>query len=159
MIHLAARFIQALFARALDADERRRIRGWLGDGPVTDAFFQQPVHDQRHALAAARHVKSRQPERLDLVRAALVHDIGKRHARLGVLGRVAATMAIRLGMRLPTRFALYRDHGRLGAAELGGMEEVVVGFAAHHQSGRRPANLPAADWELLLASDRARWRS
>ena len=96
-----------------------------------------------------------EPHRPDLVRAALLHDVGKRHANLGAVGRVLATLAIRLRLPLTPRWRLYRDHGRLAAAELGDEEPVVIEFARHHQIGR-PPTIPAADWDILASADRAR---
>jgi hypothetical protein len=153
--HLATRFFDVVTARRLDRQERFTVRGWLGDANEAAAFFGQSDADQRHGYAAARVVVDSEPKRLDLVRAALLHDIGKRHSGLGPLGRVAASVAIRLRLPLTTRWALYRDHGRLAAAELAGSEAIVVEFArAHH--GDRPGSITPEDWDLLVRADSMR---
>lgn len=153
--HLTARFFDVVTSRALSRGEADAVGRWVGSGPARDAFFAQPVADQRHGFEAALHVLSQAPDRPDLVRAALLHDIGKRHAGLGPPGRVVASVALRLGLALTPRLALYRDHGLLAAAELAGEAAVVVDFARHHH-GNRPASITVDEWELLQAADRAR---
>lgn len=155
--HLAARLYDVTTSKGLDRGERDAVRRWLPERHLQDAFFAQTAADQRHGFAAALHVVAASPDRIDLIRAALVHDIGKRHAHLGPTGRVLASIGIRLGLPLTPRMALYRDHGTLGAAELGGMEGVVVDFTRDHH-GRRPPTISQDDWETLVASDRARVR-
>ena len=153
--HLALRFFDVVTAPALADAERERVRGWLSTAAQEDAFFSQPPADQRHGYRAALQVAGTAPGRPDLVRAALLHDIGKRHARLGAPGRALASVAIRLRLPLPPRWALYRDHGSLAAAELAGAEAIVVDFArAHH--GYRPSTVTPAEWETLVAADDAR---
>lgn len=153
--HLAARFFDVITSRRLDRGETQAVRRWVGEGPLLEAFFSQPVADQRHGFEAAVQVLAHVPDRLDLVRAALLHDIGKRHARLGPAGRVIASLAMRLDLPLTSRQALYRDHGPLAAAELSGDLPVVVDFARHHH-GARPGTIPEDEWVCLQAADRAR---
>lgn len=155
-LHLAARFFDVITARALDPRERAFVRSLLADPAEEAAFFGQPNPDQRHGYRAARHVERAAPHRRDLVRAALLHDVGKRHSGLGPMGRVAASVASRARLPLPPRWRMYRDHGSLGAAELAHAEEPVVVFARHHHHGRPPV-IDEKDWEILLAADRARW--
>ncbi len=94
------------------------------------------------------------PDAVDLIEAAALHDVGKRHAGLGVFGRVAASLAIRLRLRLPVSFRVYRDHGEIGAEELElvGAAPVTIEFARHHH-GERPAPIPSDVWELLISAD------
>jgi hypothetical protein len=117
-------------------------------------FWGQSAPDQRHALDSARAVAAARPERADLERAALLHDVGKRHAGLGAVGRSLAT-GFRL-LHLPTRgrWAAYLAHAQAGAADLAvaGAEPVVVAFARHHH-GPRPGDIGPADWELLCRAD------
>lgn len=156
-LHLAGRFLQTLVSRPLDGAERAEVEGWLRT-PEAELFFSQPAVDQRHGLTAARRVASTGVGR-EVVRAALLHDVGKRHARLGVMGRVVASLAIRLGLPIRGRWAAYRDHGPLGARDLeaAGAEPMVVAYAAAHH-GPRPEEIPEAIWRLLDGADRVRGR-
>ncbi len=131
------------------------MREWLAGPHEATAFFAQAAADQRHGYASAQVAVAAAPGRRDLVRAALLHDIGKRHAALGPTARSAASVAIRLGLPLPARWKLYRDHGSLSAAELAGAEPIVIEFARHHH-GSRPSSIPADDWDLLVRADAAR---
>lgn len=155
--HLAARLFDFLTARRLTDGERDAVFGWLDGSDAARAFFEQPQADQRHGFHAASQVQAVSPDRLDLIRAALLHDVGKRHCGLGAAGRVMASVAIRLRLPLPPRFALYRDHGVVAAAELTGVDEIVTDFARHHHYDRPPSIEPE-DWELLVAADKARIR-
>ena len=85
-----------------------------------------------------------------------MHDTGKRHARLGPVGRSWTVLRCSIGLSPTPRMASYLDHGRLAANELAeaGAEPLVVAYARHHH-GRRPDGIPAEDWELLVSVDRA----
>jgi putative nucleotidyltransferase with HDIG domain len=151
--HLAARFFESITSRALSPDEQDRVSGWLRDGEEPLFWGQQPL-DQRHALTSADAVAAERPEREDLIRAALLHDIGKRHARLGVLARVVASVLALVGLPAPGRLHTYLDHGPLGASELeaAGSEPIVVGFARDHH-GPCPDGFPPEEWDVLVRAD------
>lgn len=151
--HLVRRFFGVLRAGPLGPAEQAEAAGLLRPAE-RDLFWAQCPADQRHGLECARSVLARCPDRLDLARAALLHDIGKRQAGLGVLGRSLATS---LGfVRLPVRgrFAAYLGHGPAGAAELeaAGSEAIVVRYARYHHT-RRPDDADAADWAELCRAD------
>ena len=89
-----------------------------------------------------------------LVAAAALHDVGKRHSRLGAFTRSIATVLMALRIPLPRRMAAYRDHGPLGSLDLeaAGASELTISFARHHQH-RRPPVIPPEDWAVLNAAD------
>lgn len=135
------------------------MKSLLRPGPESEAFAAQPTADQRHGLTAAETVAVAQPDRRDLQRAALLHDIGKRHSRLGAFGRVWATLRLPAPGRWGRRTRLYRDHGPIGATELEswGAEQIVVDYARHHHHAR-PDHIADSDWDLLERADRIRSR-
>jgi hypothetical protein len=83
-----------------------------------------------------------------------LHDIGKRHSRLGVLGRTLASVCQRIGIPVGGRLGIYLDHPRVGASDRRGRgySGLVVDFTlSHHDS--RPTTISEADWDLLVAAD------
>lgn len=140
--------------KPLNSTEADRVRAHLAP-QLADLFFAQPVIDQRHALNAAGFVSSKgAPE--EIVVAALLHDVGKRHAGLGVIGRTFASLMMLLRIWLPPRFAAYRDHGDTGAVELeeAGAPSVAIDFARHHHAGK-PATFDQRWWDCLQDGDLA----
>ncbi len=154
--HLAARFLDVTLARPLAPGEQAEVAALLRTGAERSMYWDQPRADQRHGLASARLVRASRPRRADLVRAALLHDVGKHRAGLGPVGRSLATIVDRLGIAGPVRFAHYLDHGRIAARELrrAGAEPLVVAFALHHHRAR-PEEISREDWALLQSADRA----
>lgn len=146
-----------VFAQPLRAEEQAWLAGVLDEEPGLRLFWSQPTPDLRHSHDVARWVADREPARRDLQVAALLHDVGKRHAQLGALGRTLATLL--RGARIPeeSRPALYTRHGPIGANELrrAGYTGIVVEFAAHHHGERSP-DVDDADWDLLLEADHRR---
>lgn len=155
-LHLTGRFFDVVTARPLDGGELDRLRRWLAPGELA-LFSAQDHADQRHGYECALDVASLLPDRADLVRAAALHDVGKRHAGLGSIGRVFASLAIRSGLPLHGRFAAYAAHGELAARDLAeiGTPQPIIDFARHHHASR-PAGFPPADWSVLQDADRAR---
>lgn len=151
--HLTRRFFDVLSSKPLDAAEVAAVESWLSPGPAF-LFFSQPDADQRHGYEAALVVLASGEAHPSLVRAALLHDIGKRHTGLGVVGRSLTTMSIRLRLPLTRRGRLYRDHGETAARELAalGCEPPVVEFARHHH-GHRPPGIAPSVWDLLQRAD------
>ncbi|HSQ37266.1 MAG TPA: hypothetical protein VLS92_05165 [Acidimicrobiia bacterium] len=155
LAHLARRFFGTLRRRPLRPAQQAEAAGLLHP-EERKLFWGQGPADQRHALRCARAVLARAPGRFDLARAALLHDVGKGIVRLGVAGRVLATGLSLLRLPTPGRLGAYLEHGRSGADRLAaaGAEPLVVAYTRHHHDGR-PAAVPAQDWELLAAADRA----
>lgn len=134
-------------------------------------------YDQRHTLGVARRVEAalaRTPWAHDSrwLAAALLHDVGKVEAGIGLVGRVAATLlrAVlgreRLRAWIPRggwwgRIGRYSDHGVIGAAlirQAGGREEVARWAEAHHRvrRGHPPVveGIPDDAVRALVAADR-----
>jgi putative nucleotidyltransferase with HDIG domain len=151
--HLARRFFDVLFARPLGAEERAEIERWLS--PFTaQVFFSQADADQRHGYHAATVVAGAGVDEPQVIRAALLHDVGKRHSGLGVWGRTLASLLMLLRLPLFRRARFYRDHGDIGARELEVLdcERLVIDFARYHH-GSRPQGADAATWDLLQRAD------
>lgn len=151
--HLSRRFFDVLLSRPLAATEIAAVRTWL-HGPEAEIFFGQPHADQRHGYHAALTVIAAGDADVSVIRAALLHDIGKRHAGLGLIGRSLSSMLIRSGLPLTTRAKLYRDHGEIAAGELTELacEPLVIEFARHHH-GERPTAITPTSWDLLQLAD------
>lgn len=140
-------------ARLLDPREQLFVSALLrGDEP--DLFWSQPVADQRHAHDCAAHVHRQRPERPELVRAALLHDVAKQRAGLGPVGRAVATVLRHVGMRGSERHHSYNRHAEEGADLLAaaGAEPTVVLYARHHHA-TKPQGFDDGDWALLVEAD------
>lgn len=156
LVHLAARLVDVVLSRRLAPLEQAEVAAYLRSPMERDMFWGQPRADQRHGLEAARSVAAACPGRDDMIRAALLHDTGKRHARLGPVGRSWAMLGYSIGPAPTPRMVSYLEHGRIGADELAtaGAEPLVVAYTRHHH-GERPDGICAEDWEVLEAADRA----
>lgn len=151
--HLTARFFEVLRSKPLNPAEAEEVSSWLS-AELQHLFFAQPPEDQRHGYQAAQVVIASDESSAPVVTAALTHDIGKRHARLGIIGRSLASILIRLHFPLPQRMRIYRDHGAEGAEELAraGAASTVVEFARRHH-GSKPAGFDETTWDLLVSAD------
>lgn len=90
LVHLARRAMWNLVPRSLTPTDTTFVRSHLRAG-VADRFFALDSRDQVHSVAVARRVLKTPDLPAEVVEAALLHDIGKAHARLGVVGRAVAT--------------------------------------------------------------------
>ncbi|MDX1448091.1 MAG: HDIG domain-containing protein [Acidimicrobiia bacterium] len=150
--HLARRFFWTLRAGDLTATELAEVERLLTPRQFA-LFVEQGPADRRHGWDAGRTV-AKETDDLEVIRAALLHDIGKRHARLGVIGRTVASVLARLRIPAPGRLGLYLGHAALGAEELAaaGSSALVVDFT-HTHHGRKPAGIEQATWDLLVRAD------
>lgn len=156
--HLSSRFFGSLAARDLDDSELALLAELLSD-PELEIFLGQSALDRRHGVEAARFaLDAGAPD--TVARAAALHDVGKRHARLGILGRVAASVCIKLRLPVRGRFQTYRDHGPIGAAELAAVDAppIAVTYARFHHAAP-PSGVDRDIWALLDAADAASERS
>jgi putative nucleotidyltransferase with HDIG domain len=150
--HLARRFFGSLRARRPGPSDQAYVAGHLSEAE-RDIFWTQPVPDLAHAIRGARRADP-EGDRPDLARAALLHDIGKRHASLGSVGRSVATVMSWMPLPMPSKMSTYLDHAALGAAELERLncEQLVVAFARHHH-GECPIGIDPDDWTALVGAD------
>jgi HD domain len=170
--HLTRRFFGALRPGGPVPRDVEWVRGVL-DGSEFALWSQLPGHDRRHSVGVARRVDAAladTPEAGDSrwLAAALLHDVGKLDAGLGVFARVGATVAggvagheyaavwsTRRG--ITRRVGLYLRHPELGGTRIrivGGREEAARWAEAHHEPGRQAeAGIPAPVIDALLAAD------
>jgi len=169
--HLARRFFGALRPGGPSPEDRAWVETVLE--PAEFALWQrQPGHDQRHSAGVARQVEAALaggPHAGDTrwPACALLHDIGKLSAGLGIPYRVLATLVGRAtgnavadweehrGLR--RRIALYLRHAELGADMInlaGGRPEVAHWAGAHHNRARLdPMLIPAPVVTALVEAD------
>jgi len=135
------------------ANEVAAIGTWLNEAESA-LFYEQPRADQRHGYEAALSIVAAGIRDTRVIGAALLHDIGKRHASLGVVGRSIASVLIAIKAPLPPRIEMYRDHGSIAAEELEaiGSAVLVIEFARHHHHSR-PTGMDLASWAALTIAD------
>ncbi|MCH7844926.1 MAG: hypothetical protein IH850_03760 [Acidobacteria bacterium] len=140
-------------AQGLTPREQQLVHQHL-DAAGANLFWQQDVADQRHAFVVASRVATTLPGDDDAHTAALLHDVGKRLAGLGVIRRSIATVFDGIGIPLTAAMRRYRTHGWVGAADLSaaGFDGIVVSFAANHP-GPAPHGVDTNRWSALLEAD------
>jgi len=173
-LHLGRRFVRALWP----GPPRERDVEWVESilEPAELRLWRSlPHHDQRYSIRVAKLAAERlagtefagQPRWLA---AALLHDVGKLDAGLGVFGRSVATVmgAVAGPARIDRwaqtsgfrrRVAWYRHHDERGADRIraaGGRDEAARWTRAHHHRDRWPGSgVPIAVAEALEAADNA----
>ena len=142
-----------LLARRLSPQEQDEVARWLRSGEAAIYWAQQKA-DQRHGLVTARKLAAQAPDDLELIRAGLLHDVGKSGLRISAFGRSLATLADLVGLPLSARYQAYRDHGPIGGSALAalGAEPLAVAFASRHPGGP-PPDMDPVRWQLLLEAD------
>ena len=123
--HLARRFFGSLSAASLAEADCILVAEVLSVQEF-ELWQRQPLADRRHSVQVARQVESelaKRPARFAddddvgwVLVAALLHDIGKVESGLGIWGRVAATVVVKVCGRATVRRWSERDsfRGRLG---------------------------------------------
>jgi hypothetical protein len=152
--HLIKRFFGVLTTRRLSPAEQAWVNQVLRKD-LAGLFWEQPAIDQRHSYQVARRTEAVLGDHPAALTAALLHDVGKRHSRAGVVGRSLATVLDVLRLPMPPDWRDYRDHERIGSAELAelGADPLTVAFAA----GQRPDpdTVKTRVWDALVAADDA----
>jgi putative nucleotidyltransferase with HDIG domain len=151
--HYIARFFGFFRLRPLRPREQDEVRRALSPAEAALFFAMQP-EDQRHSHTMAMRVAAALPGDDVAVRAALLHDVGKGHRRIGVIGRSVATVLGHLGMPMTDAMRSYWDHATIGAEDLRavGSDGFVVEFAAHHPGGP-PSWATDPRWPILIDAD------
>lgn len=143
MWHLVKRFLSSLCAKPLTAIER----AWVGDVLSVrehDLWRTQAFVDRRHSYDIARRFVVIRPQASrDEIAGALLHDIGKIDADLGIVARVIATV---LPLSTP-RFSAYHHHQQRGAQMLAliGCSEITISLVAGHPDSDALRALHQAD--------------
>jgi hypothetical protein len=136
-MHLIARFIGSVFARAPAPDDVAWVRAQLTP-PEWALWSQLDRADKVESIATARRFeRAVGRDEGGFIPAALLHDVGKREAGLGPVGRALATVAGALvgPAHVRGRAGSYLRHAELGARDLaaGGARPDAVRWAeAHH---------------------------
>jgi hypothetical protein len=173
-LHLARRFLRALWPGRPRAQDVAWVESVLEPAEL-ELWRELPNHDRRYSIRMARLVEAGLADTEYAGQArwfavALLHDVGKLDAGLGVVGRSVATVIGALagtaridrwtsatGFRLRT--ATYLHHDERGAARIraaGGREEAARWALAHHHRDRWPeSSVPAPVAEALAAADDA----
>lgn len=182
--HLVRRFTVALTASPPSAADEAWALSWLSDAERL-LWSSQATRDRRHTVAVARAVLADVPAATAVgadadpdreaacraltewvVPAALLHDVGKAEAPLGVTGRVVATVVEllgggRLGPRLAERdgrigtFGRYLDYPARGACTLerAGSHPLVSAWAREHHLPPYRRTVPDPWASRLAAAD------
>jgi hypothetical protein len=160
--HLAGRFLRAHRPGGPSAADRDWAASVL-TAEELGLWQRLPGHDRCHTVEVARRVETALAGTAYAgddrwLACALLHDVGKLAAGLGIYGRVVATLAAKAGRpEAGRRISLYLRHGQLGADMIrsaGGREEPAAWAAVHHR--RREwtgSNLPSPVIEALAAAD------
>lgn len=155
--HLVRRFLGML----APVGPRRERAEWARAQLLTEEvalFDRMRPADRRHAVGVARRVRAELGDAADrpVLAAALLHDVGKVEARLGVYGRSVATLSgmavrhdpetIKTWTRMKgftRRVGLYLQHPRLGGdlLALAGSDPLTEAWAREH-------HLPAEQWSI-----------
>lgn len=153
--HLVRRFVGFLRARFPDAEDQSLVAATLPTPDAADLFWSQQRQDVAHGIAVARIVLDRCPDRADLARAALLHDVGKSVSRLGVIRRSLATLLVTARLPTGSRMREYLDHASIGAhmLETKGLDDIAVAFARHHRAADAPLGVDPRDWATLRVAD------
>ncbi|MHB1129678.1 MAG: hypothetical protein ACYC06_06500 [Ilumatobacteraceae bacterium] len=143
MFHLIKRFFTSLSATPLNDLEHAWVKEVLS-AREHDLWSTQAIIDQRHSCDIARRfVEIRSLASRDEIAGALLHDIGKIDADLGIMARVIVTL-----LPLPTpRFTAYRNHQQRGAQMLKtiGSSDITIALVAGHPDGDALRALHHAD--------------
>jgi hypothetical protein len=165
--HLARRFFGSLRPGGPSHDDVAWVTSLLGEREL-QLWQRMYGPDRRHSVQVARDVERELGDDATppVLKAALLHDVGKLDARLRTFSRVVATLTIRLAGRdeviswqrsrgLHRRIALYARHPDLGAdmLTLAGSDPLTIAWTREHHLPRDEWTVPAPIATVLDACD------
>ncbi len=153
------------------ADEA--VRQWLNSAE-SSLFYQYSPNDQQHALRVVRHLQAINTTHPSLIKAALIHDVGKTKVALSVWDRCFIVLASLLMPRRAVQwgrdesqlkswrkpFVVKAHHARWGAemAKVAGCDPITINLIARHQDKNIASDNPEVDAlleKLQWADDRS----
>lgn len=157
-LYRAWQFFRAMLVR-VRVEEYALVEQRLSAAQVA-LFRSMPRCDQRHCLDVFYALRDGGYGNETLLRAALIHDVGKSAGRLPIWHRVAVVLLDRFwpgrlsslaahGQGWKAPFVVHAQHARLGAqwaAEAGCSPQVVALIRAHHEPGAEEKRLAALQW-------------
>jgi hypothetical protein len=156
--HLTGRFFTSLVPRRPSAGQVARVHAVLT--PAEAALWAtMPRADQVESIAVLERLSPDVAADDRWAAAALLHDVGKTAAGLGVLGRVVATARGAIGdpASVAGRAGVYLRHAEVGATALtaaGARPEAIAWARAHHRSDEWPLDtIPATVCIALARAD------
>jgi len=165
ILYRIGQVIRGLWPR-LSAADKAEVARWLTPEQVK-LWNRQSRRDRSHSLRVLRTLQAQGWDAAPLMRAALLHDVGKVQARLTVIHRSAWVLATHIaphwaqtwlarpkGWRHP--FWVLAEHPHLGAqlARAAGVDEQTLWLIEHHQDKDVKAPpLMRTWWEALQKAD------
>jgi HD domain len=165
--HLAKRFFASLWPVGPSRANEEWVQSILTDDELR-LWRRMNRADRRHAIGVARNVERQLGHEATkaVLAAALLHDVGKVSAGLGIYGRVVATLAGAAagrsmagawteGKGFTRKVGLYLLHASLGADMLtmAGSDPLTVTWAREHHLPEEEWTLPPAIAHALKAAD------
>jgi len=150
MIYRLQQLWWALFAPPLSAQQMGRVRAILNSAELLALYTKQSRNDQQHTLRIVHLLDQKHYKNTSLLKAALLHDVGKVRLRLTILDRcfiVLASVLMRQRAaswgkdpnppyRQRKAFVIREWHPAWGAdmAEAAGADTLTVRLIARHQT-------------------------
>jgi hypothetical protein len=165
--HLSRRFFTSLRPGGPSSTDRDWVAAQLTD-PELELWERMSGPDRRHSVEVARRVERSlgNEARLEVLAAALLHDVGKSVAGLRTYGRVIATLSAAVtGHHMAYRWSesrgfvrrvgLYLRHPELGGdlLELAGSHPLTVAWAREHHHPDDQWSIPRPIADALHAAD------
>lgn len=165
--HLTKRFFGSLWPTGPSSTNVEWVHSVLTDDELKLWRRMKPA-DRRHAVGVARRVERALGDEAtkSVLAAALLHDVGKVAAGLGVYGRVVATLAGAAagrtmaeawteGKGFTRRVGLYLRHPDLGGDMLAmaGSDSLTITWTREHHLPEEEWTLPPRIAQALKASD------